>query len=178
MLHPANIELRAAGQSDAICLGVLATQVFLDTYATNGINSDLAIEALQYYSPAVFEARLRNPQIEVAVAERDGNLVGFVDVEMDSTCPVCEFSGPEVLRLYVQAPFQRHGVGQALLKRAEERAKSIKAPSIWLTAWVGNAGALAFYPRVGYKDVGITQYVINGKSYENRVFVKTLAGAA
>jgi ribosomal protein S18 acetylase RimI-like enzyme len=178
MFHPVNIGIRPAAQGDAICLGVLATQVFLDTYATNGINSDLAIESLQNYSPAVFEARLRNPQIEVTVAEHDGNLVGFVDVEIDSTCPVTEFSGPEVLRLYVQVPFQRHGVGQALLKRAEARAESIGAQSIWLTAWVGNAGALAFYPRVGYKDVGITQYAINGKNYENRVFVKTLASAA
>ena len=177
MLQSDSIEIRPAAQRDAVCLGALATQVFLDTYATNGINSGLANEALQHYSPTAFEARLGNPQIEVAIAEHGGNLIGFVDLEVDSTCPVEEVSGPEVLRLYVQAPFQRRGVGQALLKHAEKRAKNIGAPCIWLTAWVGNAGALAFYQRVGYKDVGITQYVINGKGYENRVFVKTLAGA-
>ena len=82
--------------------------------------------------------------------------------------------GPEVLRLYVQAPFQRKGLGRTLLQAAEARAHSLGAPSIWLTAWVGNTGALAFYPEVGYVDVGTTEYAINGKNYENRVFAKAL----
>jgi ribosomal protein S18 acetylase RimI-like enzyme len=43
---------------------------------------------------------------------------------------------------------------------------------VWLTAWVGNAAALRFYRAVGYDDVGTTHYVIEGKAYENRVFVK------
>jgi GNAT superfamily N-acetyltransferase len=178
MLQSANIEIRPVLPSDAVCLGVLATQVFLDTYATRGINSDLANEALHRYSTVVFETRLANPLIEATVAEYKSNLVRFVDVEIESACPVNDFSGPEVLRLYVQAPFQRQGVGHALLQHAEARALRIGAASIWLTAWAGNAGAFAFYPRVGYRDVGVTQYAINGKSYENRVFVKTFPGAA
>ena len=178
MPQSTNIAIRIATQSDAVCLSVLATQIFLDTYATHGINSDLANEALEQYSSEVFVARLGDPRIEIHVAESEGNLIGLIDIEFDSTCPIKNISGPEVLRLYVQAPFQRRGVGRALLNYAEYRAQSLRAPSIWLTAWVGNAGALAFYPCVGYKDAGVTQYVINGKEYENRVFVKAIAGAA
>ncbi len=43
---------------------------------------------------------------------------------------------------------------------------------MWLTAWVGNLRAVAFYPLAGYRKVGTTQYVINGKPYENHVFAK------
>ncbi len=36
--------LRTGVPDDALCIGVLATQVFLDTYATSGIRPDLAYE--------------------------------------------------------------------------------------------------------------------------------------
>ena len=39
---PSPIQLRPATADDALCLGVLATQVFLDTYATGGIRPQIA----------------------------------------------------------------------------------------------------------------------------------------
>ena len=47
-MAPATAELclRAARAADAPCLGVLATQVFLDTYATGGIRPAVAREVL------------------------------------------------------------------------------------------------------------------------------------
>ena len=51
---PARIEptLRIATIDDSLCIGVLATQVFLDTYATQGIRPALAREALALYAIA------------------------------------------------------------------------------------------------------------------------------
>ena len=104
-------------------------------------------------------------------------MAAFSDISLASVCPVPEVVGPEVLRLYVQGPFQRQGIGRALLAQAEARAQLTGASHVWLTAWVGNAGALAFYPTAGYKTVGTTQYVIEGQAYENRVFAKSLISA-
>jgi GNAT superfamily N-acetyltransferase len=175
---PANTAFRAALPTDALCLGVLSTQVFLDTYATSGISADLAHEAQQIHSPAAFEVVLRSPRSEITVAEVGGNLIGFVELRFEGRCPVAGLAGPEVLRLYVQGPFQGQGLGRALLSIAEGRALAIGAQSVWLTAWVGNSRALRFYPRVGFKDVGATQYVIRGNGYENRVFAKVLTASA
>lgn len=169
-----HIDYRRAGPADALCLSVLATQVFLDTYATNGINTDLAKEAITVYSRDVFAERLTDQQVEITLAEANDHLVGFVDLRRSSQCPVPAFQGPEVFKLYVQRPFQRNGIGQELMALAEESAMSMGARAIWLTAWAGNAKALAFYPCVGYQDVGVTQYVIEGTAYENRVFAKQL----
>lgn len=160
---------------DAATLGVLATQVFLDTYATHGISADLAHEALSVYSRAAMLARLSDPTVELTLVERHGHLVGFLDLALQSLCPAPEVSGIEVLRLYIQAPFQRQGLGRRLLARAEGRAHELGRPFVWLTAWSGNAGALAFYPRAGYMDVGTTHYTIQGRHYENRVFAKRIA---
>jgi diamine N-acetyltransferase len=161
---------------DELCVGVLAMQVFLDTYATQGIRPDLAREALSVYGQDAFAERLRDPDVHLIVAENEGHVVAFIDLSLRSACPVPGIDGLEVLRLYVQAPFQRQGIGRALLALAEQHARERGDRHVWLTAWVGNAGALAFYPAAGYADVGVTEYVIEGQAYQNRVFAKRLKG--
>ena len=47
--------------------------------------------------------------------------------------------------------------------------------AVWLTAWEGNTGALAFYRRMGYADVGSTGYSLQGNTYGNRVLGKQLS---
>ena len=44
------VALRMAGPADALCIGVLATQVFLDTSAMDGIRPSLAREVLRHLS--------------------------------------------------------------------------------------------------------------------------------
>jgi ribosomal protein S18 acetylase RimI-like enzyme len=174
MSLPVQFELRRAVPSDALCLGALAMQVFFDTYATSGINSDLANEAREHCSEEAYARRLASPGIEITLAEIGGNLAGFIDVQSSSACPVQAVVGPEVFRLYVQAPFQNRGLGKGLLRCAELQSQAQGARAIWLTAWVGNASAVAFYPLAGYEKVGTMQYAINGKNYENYVFAKQL----
>jgi ribosomal protein S18 acetylase RimI-like enzyme len=174
MSLPAQLEIRSARSSDALCLGALATQVFFDTYATIGINRDLANEAREHYSEEVFARRLASSEVEIAVAESGNNLVGFIDIQRNSVCPVSSFTGPEILRLYIQSPFQSRGLGHALLRHAEARAQAQGQKTIWLTAWVGNSRAVGFYPQAGYERVGTMEYIISGKAYENHVFAKRL----
>jgi hypothetical protein len=53
------ISYHRANPEDAVCIGMLATQVFLDTYAPQGMRPDLAREALACYSPEVSGASCR-----------------------------------------------------------------------------------------------------------------------
>lgn len=169
---------RRAVPADALTLSVLATQVFLDTYATRGIGTDLAREATSVYARAVFEARLADSNVEIIVATAADHLLGFVDIAVVSACPVTEVTGAEVFRLYVQRPFLRQGMGRSLIQAAEQVARRHDQPALWLTAWAGNTNALGFYKALGYDDVGAAEYVIEGQAYENRVLRKRLAGTA
>jgi diamine N-acetyltransferase len=170
-----DLHFRRGTSDDALRLSVLATQVFLDTYATNGINTDLAKEAIQVYAPAVFTERLSDPAVVIMLAEHNDHLIGFSDCTFASCCPVSSIGGLELFRLYVLAPFQGRGIGRQLMVRAEQLAEEHRAPALWLTAWAGNSAARAFYAHLGCEDVGTTTYVIEGQAYENRVLVKRLA---
>jgi GNAT superfamily N-acetyltransferase len=174
MVTSAQFEFRRGVSTDALCLSALATQVFFDTYAIQGINADLVNEAGEHYSQEALAGRLSSPGVDITLVEYGGNIVGFIDVQISSLCPVPSVVGPEVLRLYIQLPFQNKGLGKQLLLRAERTAYEQGARALWLTAWVGNVRAMAFYPLAGYEKFGTTQYLINGNEYENCVFAKWL----
>jgi GNAT superfamily N-acetyltransferase len=171
-----DIVLRTASPADALCLGALGMQVFLDTYAPEGIRPGVAREAFEQFSTAAMAATLAAPGGEIVVAERAGHLVAFAELGHGATHvlvaprPACELA-----RLYVQEPFTGQGLGRRLLEEAEARAAARGARALWLTAYAGNARALAFYARCGYADVGLTHYEFDGQAFENRAFVKSLA---
>ena len=80
-LHdPDAVTFRPATPDDALCLGVLSTQVFLATYAPHGIRPAVAREVLALHSVAAYEALLADPGVTILVAECDGHLIGFSQV--------------------------------------------------------------------------------------------------
>jgi GNAT superfamily N-acetyltransferase len=172
-----DVTFRVAVDADALCIGVLATQVFLDSYATEGIRPSLAREVLEHLSTNAVSALLANPNARLIVAERAGHMVAFAQLTCGSTQElVPSGTAAELIRLYVQEPFTRKGVGTVLLRRAEAIAASEGASTLWLTGWVCNRRALAFYASRGYKDLGATTYVFENEQYENRVLAKALHG--
>lgn len=168
--------LRAATPADALCLSVLAMQVFLDTYATQGIRPAIAREVLASFSPAVFDQALVAADCCIVVAEQTGHLLGFAQVQLTARHALAPAGvQAELLRLYVQEPFTGAKLGTALLTRAERVACEHGATVLWLTPWVHNHRALAFYARRGYTDYGATPFTFEGESHENRLFANELA---
>ena len=194
------LTFRDAVIDDAPTLGVLALQVFLDTYATDGISPSLAREALAHCSTEATAALLTDRATQIIVAERGGHMIGFAQIRIGAAQPhaapdVAPDVAPdlasdvtttgvddeptegavELARLYVHERYTGSGVGTALLRRAEERAARNGAPALWLTAWAGNHRARAFYARRGYDDRGATTYTFEGEQYENRLLVRSLS---
>lgn len=169
---PSELTIRPAEPPDAACIAALGFQVFMTTYATEGVWPSISREALGEFSVAAIEFQLSRPNVLFLIAEIRERVVGFAQLSQ----PADEMpEGAMVLaRLYVQEPFTRKGVGRALLARAEEVARAQRAPLLTLTAWVGNPRALTFYASQGYEDVGPNTFTFEGESYENRKFLKTL----
>jgi GNAT superfamily N-acetyltransferase len=173
------ITIRTARPDDAPCLGVLSTQVFLDTYARQGIRRAIASEVLSLHSVAAYEALLADGGVTILLAERAGHLIGFSQVRNGERGPMVPVAAAsELRRLYVQEPFTGRGVGRDLLRQAEKAAAARGAEMLWLTAWEGNTRALQFYPRCGYDDLGATVYTIEGEDFPNRVFGKRVRHVA
>ena len=171
----AQAALRAGRADDALCLGVLGTQVFLDTYCTGGIRPAVAREVLQTFSTPTLAAALADAGQAFVVAELDAHLVGFAQLRLRASEPLAPAgTQAELFRLYVQEPFTGAGLGTRLLHAAEQRAAQAGATVLWLTPWVHNTRALAFYAARGYADHGATWYRFEGEQHENRVLARRL----
>jgi diamine N-acetyltransferase len=169
------VHLRAARPDDALCLGALATQVWLDTYAKPGIRASFAQYVRGAFASETMSALIARPDVCFAVAEHEGHLVGFSQCTIGATQPLVKSAEPaELDRLYVQEPFTGTGVGARLIAHAESECAARGATTLWLHTWIGNARALAFYARCRYADVGSMFFEMNGERHENRVFAKTL----
>ncbi len=167
--------LRPAVADDALCLAVLGMQVFLDTYATQGIRPTLAREVLATFSVDACRAFIEAPSSRVHVAEVDGHLVGFGHVALGAGHDLAPPGAPsELVRLYVQEPFTGRGIGAALLREAERAASAAGSSVLWLTPWAHNRRALRFYAANGYRDYGRTWFAFEGESHENRLMAKAL----
>jgi len=173
-----SVSFRTARQSDALCLGVLGLQIFLDTYATEGIRATLAREALSQFSAEAIGALLQRPGTCFTVAERDGHLIGYAQLTFGATQALVQApedaAQAELDKLYVQRPFLGRGLGRALLEEAEALSAEQGAHVMWLTAWSGNDRARRFYARQGYRDLGAAMHVFEHEAHENRVFAKVL----
>lgn len=178
MVTPAP-SIRVGLVADAETISALAIQVFLDTYATEGVRPELANEAFAEYGSEVFLERLSQGGRVFYLAELGSGLVGFAEVlRNQAESPITGVSGSELVRLYVQPKAQGAGIGRALLQCAERCARETGSAGLWLSAWENNMPALAFYKRQGYKDVGHAQYIIQGQSFGNRVFYRPAASEA
>jgi GNAT superfamily N-acetyltransferase len=176
MERPFEVTYRTAVEPDALSLSVLATQVFLDTYATQGVRPAVAREVRRYLSEEAFAELLTQPRHSLLIAEREDHLLGFAQLTHGQTHALLpsEARAAELNRLYVQRPFLGRGIGKELLARAEALAGEEGAEILWLSAWTGNAHALRFYESRGYQDVGGSVYTFEGDSYETRVLLKRL----
>jgi diamine N-acetyltransferase len=178
-MSPTQPTLRLATPDDALCLGVLGLQVFLDTYATGGIRPTVAREVLSQFSTQSMAQLLRRPNGWLCVAELDGHLVGFAQLGLGVPQErVVAVQPAELERLYVQEPFTRQGLGSALIRRCEQAAAERGADVLWLSPWVHNTRAIAFYAHHGYTDLGATWYHFENERHENRVLAKPLRQAS
>lgn len=173
------ILLRPGTRDDALCLGVLGTQVFLDTYCPQGIRAGVAREVLAAFSTDAMLALLERPATRFVVAEADRHLVGFAQLTLGTAQPLVHAERPaELDRLYVQEPFTGRGLGSALIAAAERLAAAAGADVMWLSPWVHNHRALRFYARRGYADLGSTWYTFEDERHENRVLARRLVAVS
>jgi diamine N-acetyltransferase len=171
-----DVLIRPAISKDAVNFTALSIQVWLDTYATDGLRDDLAEYVLKEFTLETSLNTINDSDQRVLIAELNGHIIGYIQTKIDNSTELhSSVRQAEVSKLYVQEPFTRKGIGRALMSEIEQRLLEEKIELVWLTAWVGNTRARSFYSSIGYEDVGRTDWIEGGKTYENRVFIKPLS---
>lgn len=166
-----SVHIRNGQAEDAKALAVLATQVWLHTYATEGITADIATYVLSELTPEKFMNAIKDPSRHVFFAEQERSLLGLAVVKFGVPCPDSQRSTVELETLYVQEHFLGYGVGKSLLQAAEAKAHTHASSALWLTVNAKNARAIAFYAHLGYTKIGTTYFALGEGRHENHVLI-------
>jgi len=99
-----------------------------------------------------WQQSIGNPNATSFVAELEGQVVAFITVFLVTEASPLLQSIPlaRVGSVCVAAPHRGRGIGQSLMRAAEQWALQRGASYLRLNVWAFNEAALRFYERLGY----------------------------
>ena len=156
--------IRLAKKNDCQNLAALSIQVWLHTYATEGVRNEISNYVLTTFTEKYYLDLLEKPSYKIFAYVERTNLLGFIVVNLDSFFK-SEANGFEICTFYVQEHFQNQGIGKSLLNIIKENYGEV----FWLSTWVHNTAAIAFYKKCGFKDIGSRNFKLGDDLHENRV---------
>lgn len=154
--------IRAAAPEDVPALAKLAERTFVETFV-EGFEiayppHDLADFLTHSYALDKVEGWIADPAALVLVAERAGELVGYMQAG-DNDLPYihAEPGDGEVKRLYIRGDAQGFGLGRDLFERA---LAWLGDRTILIGVWSENLKAQRFYAHYGFQRVGEYHFMV------------------
>jgi GNAT superfamily N-acetyltransferase len=163
------IVLRRATADDASKLAALAIQVWLDTYAIDGVSTAIADFLHEEFAPERFRALIGRSDHVAHVAEADSHLLGYAMVQEQAPYLASRTRTTALRTLYVQERFSAQGIGSALFNAAGAATPALKR-ALWVAVNTHNVRAINFYRKHGMVQIGTTFFELDAKRHENLVF--------
>jgi ribosomal protein S18 acetylase RimI-like enzyme len=150
-----DLTIRRAQRTDIIRLSELAKSTYASAFGHSLNPTDLAAHLENNLSESCFEEFLDEDTI--LVAEREGRLIGFIQIGVVwSESDDDDFSpeDAELRRVYVLAEFQGQGIGRKLIDAAFAEPRFAAARDIYLDVWEDNPRAQKLYESYGFRAIG------------------------
>ncbi len=167
-----NFTIREARFEDITNIVVVKQQVWIDTYATEGVRSEFSEYVISEFTVDNEKTLLNSDNMVTLVAESNNHIVGLLQLDYSAKAPVDGVNYPEITVLYVLSRFCGQGIGIMLLDGAKDILKRSGRRGYWLSVYSGNESAIRFYIREGHTDAGHIFFNMDGNDYENRIMVK------
>lgn len=164
--------IRPATVADAAELAALGATAFARSFGHSCPPADLAAYLAATYSAAHQDAELRDPAVRVLVAEEvpAPAPAGFAMLREGRPPPCVAGARPiELARLYTRVDATARGIGARLMDAAKADARGRGFRTLWLGVWEHNHGALRFYGRHGFRDVGAHGFTLGTDAQTDRI---------
>lgn len=157
------IMIREAIVEDCINLAALSIEVWLHTYAIDGISTENSRYAVSTFTEEHFKKLLLDKNYKLLVYMEGIYLRGYTLVNLKSFYK-SEENGFEIDKLYVQVHFHGKGIGRRLISEVKNQI----GDQFWLHTWVRNK-SIGFYKKLGFVDIGRYDFEFETGIIENRV---------
>lgn len=165
-----NLTIRKCVPGDEAALSLVGQASFLEAFAGTLDGRDILAHCGRQHSEDVYRTWLADPAVDIWVAESKDAPVGYV-VLAPSSLPVADPrpGDIEIKRVYLLHRFQGTGLGKALMETASSHARATGKTRILLGVYSGNTGAIAFYRKLGYVDVGTREFTVGNHTYHDLI---------
>lgn len=157
---------RDATPADAALMARLGPDTFTETFGHLYTPENLAA-FLVNHSEANWQSELTDPRFAVRIAQENGAAAGFAKLGPPSLPFKVEGPTAELRQLYVLKPWQGAGVAPALMAWVLEEARRRGADQLFLSVFVDNRRARAFYARYGFEEVGAYAFMVGSHADED-----------
>ncbi len=162
------ITVRRAVPDDRI--GIMPLQKEIADIHYNG-RPDLFRTEARYYSEADFMYKLNHPDHRIFIAETDGEIAGYVFavIKRAKNHPTyVDFDQFYIDDICVLEKFRRNGVATLLFERCRTQARADGCYNIELNVFCFNEDAIAFYEKMGMKQIIHRMEVLVDKKEEEQ----------
>jgi len=170
-----SLSLRYATAADNLLLAQIGAETFRDTFASQNTPQDMAAYLAESFSPQKQAAELAEPGSVFILAERGGEVVGFVRLHEGVASTGVTGSHPiELVRIYARKPYIGQGVGAALMQASLDLAAKRNCDTIWLGVWEKNPRGVAFYRKWGFEQVGTQSFKLGDDLQHDHVMQRAV----
>ena len=170
------VRIRRGAVSDAPALAAFAARTFTEAFGADNRPEDLQAHLAKSYGVAQQTRELADPDVITLLAHQGEMLIAYAQVRRQSPPPCVDQELPiELHRFYVDRPAHGTGVAQVLMSAVHEAARELGGRHVWLSVWERNPRGIAFYRKVGFVDVGSTDFYVGPDRQTDRVLVISLA---
>jgi ribosomal protein S18 acetylase RimI-like enzyme len=167
------LKIRKATIQDVHNLTILKQQVWISTYATEGIIDDFSKYVHTNYSLEKTQLAINDTSKICLIAETDNALIACVEIKLNPKCPIQKYNNsPEINEFYILERFQGKGIGKQILDVCFKTIKSLSYNSVWLTVYHKNKKAIDFYKKHSFINIGETNFILNQEKHKNYILFK------
>lgn len=169
------LTIRPCTPADAAALALAGKATFLETFSTVLPGADILAHCKRQHGEAAYAAFLTDARYRLWIAETETGVgVGYAVLCPPDLPEPFGLPDLELKRIYLLSRFQGLGVGARLMAAAVEAARKAGAPRLLLGVYGGNSGAIAFYARQGFAQVGTREFLVGANTYDDLVLARVL----
>lgn len=166
-----SFSIRAADKTDAPQLSALGRSTFLAAHTGSATKENMESYLKGKFTRDILEQELDDPKNIFHLLYSEEKLAGYSKIIygtphalLPESSHICKME-----RLYISKEFFDKKLGYKLFAYNRELCLRNNQTGIWLTVWVENDRAVAFYDRLGFKIIGEVLFMVGTHQSPNYV---------
>ncbi len=170
-----NFHIQLATSNDAERLSAFAIAQFIATYADQNNPDDSQAYVNSTLTPKILRHELLDEKARTLLVVRDTQLIAYAQIRFrDKHALVTQHDAVELQRFYVAHSEHGNGLAHTLMREVQQHALALGGQYLWLSAWERNPRAMAFYFKLGFIDMGVTDFYVGSDRQTDHILVVRL----